>query len=206
MLLTCFYIHVYAIICQLSHDDRPHCLWQPEQAPLRLIRLYKCSGYGSCIEGFVTSYSTLLSGESDLFDITTYLHVMEKSHIYHLGVVLGIRQTKLKALKDSDTFLDDVISAWLRKEDQVTEKGDPSWTVLVNALKDARVGQLGISDKIAKDKGGLCDNTYNFHKCSHASVGLAQACPNYYMSGSGISLLLHEELMVDPRAKPECQH
>ena len=134
---------------------------KPEQAPFKLILLCKCSGYGSCIEGFVTSYSTLPSGESDLFDITTYLDVMEKSHIYHLGLVLGIRQTKLKALKDSsDTFLDDVISAWLRKEDQVTEKGDPSWTVLVNALKHARVGQLGISNKIAKDKGGLCDNTY----------------------------------------------
>ena len=129
-------------------------------ASLSKSLLCKCSGYGLCIEVFVTSYSTLPLGESDLFDITTYLHVMEKSHIYLLGLVLGIRQTKLKALKDSDTFLDDVISAWLRKEDQVKEKGDPSWTVLVNALKHARVGQSGISDKIAKDKGGLCDNTY----------------------------------------------
>ena len=108
---------------------------------------------------FVTFYSILPSGESDLLDITDYLLVMEKAHIYNLGLVLGIRQTKLKALKDSDTFLDDAISAWLRKEDQVTEKGDPSWTVLVNALQHPRVGQSGIADKIAKDKRGLCYKT-----------------------------------------------
>ena len=80
---------------------------------------------------------------------------MEKAHIYNLGLVLGLRQTKLKDLRDSDTFLDDTISAWLRKEEKVTEKGDPSWTVLVNALKHPRVGQSGIADKIAKDKRGL---------------------------------------------------
>ena len=135
-------------------------------------------------EGIVASYSTLTSGESDLVDITNYLLFMEKTHIYSLGLVLGIRQTKLKALKDSDSFLDDTISAWLRKEDQVTEKGESSWTVLIDALKHPRVGQSGIADKIAKDKRGLCDKTL---------------INKYVMSRSGISLLLHEELMFDPR-------
>lgn len=101
--------------------------------------------------------STLPSGEMNLLDITNYLLNMEKAHIYNLGLVLGLRQTKLKALKDSDLFLDDVISAWLRKEDQVSEKGEPSWNVLINALNHARVGQSGIADQIARDKGGLCD-------------------------------------------------
>ena len=76
---------------------------------------------------------------------------MEKGHIYHLGIVLGLRQNKVKTLKDSETFLDDVIAAWLRKEDQVAEKGEPSWTVLVDALKHRRVGQTGIANTIAKD-------------------------------------------------------
>ena len=89
------------------------------------------------------------SGEKDLLDITDYLLDMDKSHIYNLGLVLGLRQTKVKTLKDSATFLDDVITAWLRKEDQVVEKGEPSWTVLVNALKHRRVGQTGIAKTIA---------------------------------------------------------
>ena len=78
---------------------------------------------------------------------------MDTTHVYNLGLVLGLRQTKVRAMKDSDTFLDDVITAWLRREDKVTEKGEPSWTVLVNALKHHRVEQTGIANDIAKDKG-----------------------------------------------------
>ena len=53
---------------------------------------------------------------------------------------------------DSSTFLDDVIAAWLRREDQVNKKGEPCWTVLVRALEHPRVGQCGISQKIRKEK------------------------------------------------------
>jgi len=78
---------------------------------------------------------------------------MEKTHIYNLGLVLGLSQHKVKAMKDMDTFLDDVITAWLRKEDQVIKRGEPSWTVLVSALQHHRVGKTGIASIIAKDKG-----------------------------------------------------
>ena len=53
---------------------------------------------------------------------------------------------------DSDTFLCDVIAAWLRKEDFVNKKGQPSWTTLVNALKRSTVKQEGIANKIEQDK------------------------------------------------------
>jgi len=88
-------------------------------------------------------------------EITGYLIKMEKTDVYHLGLVLGLSQHKVKAKKDSDTFLDDVITAWLRREDQVIKRGEPSWTVLISALKHQRVGQTGIACKIAKDKGIL---------------------------------------------------
>ena len=86
-------------------------------------------------------------------EITDYLLDMGKNHIYNLGLVLGLTHTKVTSMKDSDTFRDEVIAAWLRKEDNVTKKGEPSWTVLISALKHRRVGQIGIADKIAKDKG-----------------------------------------------------
>ena len=76
---------------------------------------------------------------------------MDKLQIYNLGLVLGLRQTKAKGLMDSPTFLDDAITAWLQKEDQVAEKGEPSWTALINALKHRRVGQTGIAETIAND-------------------------------------------------------
>ena len=82
-------------------------------------------------------------------DITDYLFEMEKIDVYNLGLLLGLSHHKLKTKMDSRTFLDDVIAAWLRKEDQVKKKGEPSWTVLVNALKHPRVGQIGIANNIA---------------------------------------------------------
>ena len=100
-------------------------------------------------------YILLISipGEEDLTDITDYLLPLEKIHIYNLGLVLGISQRKAKTIMNSDTFVDDVIAAWLRREDQVKKKGEPSWTVLVRALEHPRVGQCGISQIIRKDKG-----------------------------------------------------
>ena len=105
---------------------------------------------------YVTSHLCsvpILSAAGDLLEITDYLLELEEKHIYDLGLVLGLDQNKVKKLRGSDSFLDDVISAWLRKEDQVTIKGNPSWAVLIGALKHARVKQIGIADKIAKDKG-----------------------------------------------------
>ena len=103
-------------------------------------------------------FSHLHAAEDDLEDITDYLLSMEKIHIYNLGVVLGLRQNKVKSMMDSATFLDDVIAAWLRKEDRVKKKGEPSWTVLNKALKHPRVGQTGIADNIAHERGLLQEN------------------------------------------------
>ena len=54
--------------------------------------------------------------------------------------------------EDSDTFKEDMIAAWLQKEDQVTRRGLPTWETLVNALRDDQVKQHGVADKIATDK------------------------------------------------------
>ena len=89
----------------------------------------------------------------DVCEITEYLLDLEKIHIYHLGLELGLAQPKLKDMKKESTFRDDVIAAWVRMEDNVIEKGKPSWTVLVSALRQCRVGQTGIARKIERDKG-----------------------------------------------------
>ena len=94
----------------------------------------------------------------DLVDITGYLHEMEKNQIYQLGLVLGLDHIKLKKKMDSSsTFLEDVIAAWLCQEDSVKMRGEPSWMVLIKALKIPRVGQMGIAAKIA-ERIGLQDN------------------------------------------------
>lgn len=78
---------------------------------------------------------------------------MKKGAVYDLMLVMGLNHHKLKTMMNSDTFLDDAIHAWLQREDQVEEKGKPSWEVLIRALKHPMIGQTGIANDIAKDKG-----------------------------------------------------
>ena len=53
---------------------------------------------------------------------------------------------------DSETFLYDMIDAWLQKEDQVLKRGLPTWEKLMESLRDRRVNQTGVAEKIEMDK------------------------------------------------------
>ena len=55
-------------------------------------------------------------------------------------------------MSGSYTFLDDMIYAWLKKEDQVRERGVPTWETLVMALRHRRVNQTGVAEKIETEK------------------------------------------------------
>ena len=56
-------------------------------------------------------------------------------------------------MKDTDSFLDDMISSWLQQADQVaTKSGVPTWRSLAKALKHKLLGQNGIASQILKDK------------------------------------------------------
>ena len=101
----------------------------------------------------ITDSALSFSGMEDLLEVSTYLHGLDKSVIYNLGMELGLDRTRLKDMKaTSETFQDDVIAAWLRKEHNVSKKGDPTWRTLANALSTPRVGQNGIANKIENNK------------------------------------------------------
>ena len=99
--------------------------------------------------GFFIHMFLFWSGEDDLVEITDYLFELDKTHIYHLGLVLGLTHRRVKGIEDSKTFLDDMIAAWLQKVDRV---GIPTWQRLVKALRHKRVGQTGIANEIERDK------------------------------------------------------
>ena len=102
--------------------------------------------------------ATMISAGTDtaitptIREVTDYLLVLDKKDIYNLGFVLGLSHDRVKYLRDSETFLDEVINAWLLGVDQVTEQGAPSWTNLVKALQHKRLGHNGIAKNIAMDK------------------------------------------------------
>ena len=93
-----------------------------------------------------------VSDEGDSFGVSVYLLDLERDHIYNLGLALGLSQRKVKAMSESTTFLDDVLSAWIRRQDYVEEHGNPSWGTLVEALKHRRLSQNGIAKQIVQDK------------------------------------------------------
>ena len=71
--------------------------------------------------------------------------------IRRLGGELGLDVYNLEKMQD---LPDDMVKAWLRKENDVQEKcGDPlTWNVLVKKLK--KTGQTGIARAIIRDKWG----------------------------------------------------
>ena len=59
----------------------------------------------------------------DLHEVTNYLLDLGKADIYDLGLTLGLYYPRLTKMRDSENFRDDMIAAWLQKEDQVTKQG-----------------------------------------------------------------------------------
>ena len=92
------------------------------------------------------------AGIEDLADISSYLHPLDKTTVFNLGLVLGLNYNRLKTTMDSQTFLQDMLAGWLEKVDQVLQTGVPTWKRLAEALRDPRVGQNGLASKIEQDK------------------------------------------------------
>ena len=74
---------------------------------------------------------------------------LNTNQITRLGGALGLNVFKLQKMK---TLPDDMVTSWLRKEDDVKKKcGDPlTWEALVKALQT--LGQKGIADEILAQK------------------------------------------------------
>lgn len=82
--------------------------------------------------------------ETDHSRICQFLNTMNEEDIRRLGAVLGILYSKLEKMK---TLPDEMVAAWLRREDDVQERsGKPSWSRLADALQD--IGQTGIATDI----------------------------------------------------------
>ena len=71
-----------------------------------------------------------------------------------LGLALGLRyqptltDIELHRHYKPDDCKMDMLSAWLKQQDMVSQKGDPSWPVLQAALR--RIGENELANKIGK--------------------------------------------------------
>jgi Uma2 family endonuclease len=92
----------------------------------------------------------IYTGVDDLHQLSSYLHDISYESSLCLGLALGLSYPKLRRLEKA-TFLLDMLSMWLREEDDVIKFGPPTWKTLVNALRDKTVGQNGIAQTIEDD-------------------------------------------------------
>ena len=115
------------------------------------LSMYSKTTLGTVHDHFL-HLSLIHAAIGDLLEVTNYLLDFGKTDIHNLGLTLGLHYPHFTKMGGSETFIDDVIAAWLRKEDQVLKQGVPSWETLVKALRNRRVNQTGVAEKIATDK------------------------------------------------------
>ena len=99
---------------------------------------------------FLPSYTEL----KDIVTVRGYLMDLDKVQIYTLGLILGLHHGTLSNNEGFSkvNYLDDVLTAWLRKQDDVEEKGVPSWATLATALENTQLRQVGIAYRIRKER------------------------------------------------------
>ena len=83
--------------------------------------------------------------------ITNYLRILDKDHCISLGLAFGLEYPNLNKMK---RYPEDVVAAWLRKQDNVCIECLPTWSNLASALE--QIGQKGIANEV-KSKHLLLD-------------------------------------------------
>ena len=88
---------------------------------------------------------SILTYFSDITHLSAVFEALEKHMFpcrrwFELGLLLGILQPTLAKIEkdhrdDVVRCLQECLTCWLRRVDQVDENGRPSWDVLVSALK-----------------------------------------------------------------------
>ena len=68
-----------------------------------------------------------------------------------LGLQWGLHFRWLKDCETSDTYREEVVDAWLKKQDNVQKRCPPTWRNLVSSL--LKENQFGIAGEVASDHG-----------------------------------------------------
>ena len=77
----------------------------------------------------------------------------------------------------SETYREDMIAAWLRRQDDVDQKtGVPTWRTLVKALQNPQIGQVGIARTISSEKNITTESDPN---SQHQDTSEQNVASNY---------------------------
>jgi len=88
----------------------------------------------------------------DPIDICDYLVNLKKDQIFGLGLVLGLCGVPtLDAMKDSPTFLYNMLTAWLQGQDNAGRREGHAWGALLKGLRHPSMAQKETADKIESE-------------------------------------------------------
>lgn len=79
------------------------------------------------------------------FEVVQCLNNLSKQDLMKLGGALGLSYPKLRNM---EPLLEEIVCAWLNKEDNVLQIGKPSWEGLKLALH--KIGQEGVVNTITQ--------------------------------------------------------
>ena len=102
------------------------------------------------------------------------LRTLDRGEMVDLGGALGLF---LPTLNRMQSFPRDMVAAWLKREDNVlSNSGKPSWSKLVNALKE--IGQTGVAEDIKSKYNIIVEQETSVSvakvvSTSNATVGIA---------------------------------
>ena len=96
-----------------------------------------------------SSYYVVIAAENDLVDVFNVIDDIVNWEV--LGLQLGLRLSKVEIIEREQRGIiknckTHMLSAWLQQQDNVSQKGVPSWSVLKAALK--RMGEHETADWI----------------------------------------------------------
>ena len=86
--------------------------------------------------------SIVFTAESDICEIAGHLGQLDRPNLHCLGLCLGLRHSSIKDMMHSETYREDMIAAWLRREGDVDKKtGVPTWRTLVKESLEEPLSQ-----------------------------------------------------------------
>ena len=91
----------------------------------------------------------LYTGIADLFEVHTFLR--QVVNWMNLGLALGLFYPTLQKIEGQqhhvvDDCMREMLAAWLQQQDNVSQHGIPSWTVLQTALR--KIGENELANEI----------------------------------------------------------
>ena len=104
--------------------------------------------------------------KSNMSEISECLQKLGKTHIFNLGMTLGITDSKLTEMMESPSYAENVASAWLQREE---ERDTPTWVNLISTLTDLLVKPKGRSSEIVGAKGTTAE-VLHVHTSQHLKV------------------------------------